>query len=1138
MSESRILETIVLASQALLEARDLRQGLETAARLLGIENKVDRVYIFKYDQMHKGVRPFCTWDAPGMDAYFYPEIFLDSDFPEVVGSQFKGEVWHSTVDQRVGKNRELNDKIKTKSDVIVPILIRGNYWGSIGFDHCESERTWSETEVNQLKQLAVTISSTIIRFEYEEEKQRERERETEENLSIINVLKVVADSSKFFVNSQTLESGILRWLSQLGQVRGASRATLYDVVDFPETGKKTVRMLSEWVREGVQGSIPVSFSDPYVIDPRGAEEFIDQLCSGKVIVIHTKDCRGTMSDFMREHGNLSTLAVPIFKEGVLWGALSFDYDIEFRLLERDASILETAANVLGTALCAIESSEKLIKEKEIRIQSEKSKSKELLSINAEISQRESMFETVAAAARALLEGGDYDESIRSTLRLLCETLSLDRAALIQDIPTGRDDGPGMNLVTHEWYAPGQFSKRPKESKFGPYPSAEVWRKQRRGEIIKTTPQELDPDFGENQNREGVKSMIGIPIMIGNRNWGVMVFDDCKTKRQWSGYEVSIFETTSSCLAAAIRRREKETMVRAISEITWSVFEGSDLFTSFDEVLKKIAKNLRLDRTVLFKEVVREDGRKVHRVMNEWNSEQVSSLKDQGLLEIPNETAENMLQELYAGRPAWILTEDFQESGRSVMERLGVKSTGCVPIRVNGVHWGAMNFDDCTHARKWDPIEKDTILAVANVVSSALERSAFLEEKKNLELAALAEREKQVEEMKTLLKTTNNVLQSAFNLNGPRVEIDKIPELIALEIYKVSNASLLAWYDVTPDLKYLKVRFRIRNGVLVEDPEENEPMYMREVFRTDHLPHFDEWYHADEFIIMGINPDKIWPENYEWHRSNGRVEATAYPLKLGDQPLGVFGIGFDVFNDVTDLKKDIIRALSNQFALADQLSRLSSQVKREAEVLATVEERARIARDFHDHIAHDFLGVIMQLEAAQVLKDLSHEKAQACVQRALDLAREGVQSARRAVLALQSSADDRISLKHALEVVVNTHTSSSGPDIKLSVFGEDVQPRVVMSENLLAIVKESLMNALKHSKAKNIFIELFNHEDHFMLQVRDNGLGFDDSLTHKSGGLGHLSMQKRSERIGAKLEIHSQKHSGTIVRVLVSKKELD
>jgi signal transduction histidine kinase len=165
--------------------------------------------------------------------------------------------------------------------------------------------------------------------------------------------------------------------------------------------------------------------------------------------------------------------------------------------------------------------------------------------------------------------------------------------------------------------------------------------------------------------------------------------------------------------------------------------------------------------------------------------------------------------------------------------------------------------------------------------------------------------------------------------------------------------------------------------------------------------------------------------------------------------------------------------------AEQAERLLEETRRthEAETAAAaLAERARIARDLHDVLAHSLAAVSVNLQAAEGLLaadtlPADHPelaKAVECIERAGTLAREGLAAARRAVLALR---DDTVPLPQQLSSLAQEYRTDGDMDVDFAVTG-DVRP--IPTEASLAAYRtaqEALTNARKHAPGQPVTLRL-------------------------------------------------------------------
>ena len=194
--------------------------------------------------------------------------------------------------------------------------------------------------------------------------------------------------------------------------------------------------------------------------------------------------------------------------------------------------------------------------------------------------------------------------------------------------------------------------------------------------------------------------------------------------------------------------------------------------------------------------------------------------------------------------------------------------------------------------------------------------------------------------------------------------------------------------------------------------------------------------------------------------------------------------------------------------------------------AILEERNRLARDIHDHLAQGFAAILMQLQAAQREGCPQPASVAASITTAIDLARTHLTEARRSVGALRpnvgSGEDMATALKRLIDL--NRRTTTVPIDLvldELPRFGDGVEREIV------AIAQEALTNAVRHSRAGKITIRAAAVQSvGLRLSVADDGRGI--AREPSATGFGMTSMQERAERIGASLTIVTAPRNGTEV----------
>ena len=194
----------------------------------------------------------------------------------------------------------------------------------------------------------------------------------------------------------------------------------------------------------------------------------------------------------------------------------------------------------------------------------------------------------------------------------------------------------------------------------------------------------------------------------------------------------------------------------------------------------------------------------------------------------------------------------------------------------------------------------------------------------------------------------------------------------------------------------------------------------------------------------------------------------------------------------------------------------------------LEERTRLAREMHDTLIQGCNGVAMLLEADASSRGLESKY--------LDIAREQLQAtvadAREAVWNLRQSETDAGFIITMLKNISVQASESFG--IPVAVSHPATLPRVSAdaAHEVLMIVREAVTNAGRHGRPLAIEISAQHVENHLLLRISDDGIGFDvkAASTPVDDHYGILGMRERAEMIGANLEITSSEETGTCILI--------
>src|SRR5258707_15509673 len=127
-----------------------------------------------------------------------------------------------------------------------------------------------------------------------------------------------------------------------------------------------------------------------------------------------------------------------------------------------------------------------------------------------------------------------------------------------------------------------------------------------------------------------------------------------------------------------------------------------------------------------------------------------------------------------------------------------------------------------------------------------------------------------------------------------------------------------------------------------------------------------------------------------------------PIYAGETPIGVLNVASEDWRELETEELQLLHIIGDQIGLAIQRARLSAEHTQAAARLATIEERNRLAREIHDTLAQGLAAITLQLETADALATSRLDRAQEAIRRALSLARENLEEARRSVSELPAA----------------------------------------------------------------------------------------------------------------------------------------
>jgi nitrate/nitrite-specific signal transduction histidine kinase len=251
-----------------------------------------------------------------------------------------------------------------------------------------------------------------------------------------------------------------------------------------------------------------------------------------------------------------------------------------------------------------------------------------------------------------------------------------------------------------------------------------------------------------------------------------------------------------------------------------------------------------------------------------------------------------------------------------------------------------------------------------------------------------------------------------------------------------------------------------------------------------------------------------------------------PLRVGVRVIGTLDVQNAEINAFSTTDLLVIQSLGDQIAIAIE----NARHYRQAQQLATMAERQRLARELHDSLIQSLYSLTLLTEGGRRLAESGRlEDVSAYFADLWQIAHQSLKEMRLLIYEMRPVALDQADLITAIQQRLDAVEGRAGVQARLLVEGEIFLPPHE-EEALYRIAQEALNNSLKHAAATEITVHLEAQVDRVSLRIQDNGRGFDIVEAEGSGGLGLYSMRERAKAMEGELSVYSEPGKGTELRV--------
>ncbi len=313
-----------------------------------------------------------------------------------------------------------------------------------------------------------------------------------------------------------------------------------------------------------------------------------------------------------------------------------------------------------------------------------------------------------------------------------------------------------------------------------------------------------------------------------------------------------------------------------------------------------------------------------------------------------------------------------------------------------------------------------------------------------------------------------------------------------------------------DLQHKSLSIDLRSNTLDLLLRDNQPIAIADLVRSPYLRAHDS---AADARLKALKSQ---------YRS-----ALLVPLSVRDELYGVVALFYDQEHHFPAEYLKLAASMCDQLALAIENARLRESAVRNA----ASAERSRLARELHDSVSQALYAMVLMMRTAREMLNRDARQAIMPIDEAVSLADGALTEMRALIFELRPESLEQEGLIGALRKQVTALTARHKIDVQTHFCLEEPRLSIEAKEALYRIGLEAIQNTIKHASASRVQLHLTCDDEYAMLEVMDNGDGFNPDRDYP-GHLGLHSMRERAELHNGMFTIQSEPGNGATVRVRV------
>jgi signal transduction histidine kinase len=450
-----------------------------------------------------------------------------------------------------------------------------------------------------------------------------------------------------------------------------------------------------------------------------------------------------------------------------------------------------------------------------------------------------------------------------------------------------------------------------------------------------------------------------------------------------------------------------------------------------------------------------------------------------------------------------IQKDYQQAGLFTEEPQMTALLG-VPIRLGERRLGQIYLTDKAAEKAFTPDDEQVIETLASyaavAISNARSYNALRERdraltRRNQDLALLnnlASALASITEQDELLKTALDRVMNYFNLNMGEIYLKEEDQNSLHNVLHRGESIKRIW---SMD------RFTLGESLIGKTAQNGQPILVN-------LPYEEDQYLNNQSLV-----------------ENKIKQIACFPLTSRSEVLGVISIATHQEQELDGMDQQLLSSIASWVGTTLENVRLNIQGRR----LAVLEERERIGMDLHDGVIQSIYAVGLTLEHARLLLGEEPEQTRKRINQSIEDLNSTIRDLRAFIMDMRPRQLYEENLMEGLQRLVNEFQANSLVETTLNGPSDGLENLPdAHAIALFHICQEALANIAKHAQASKVEILVWTTTDRVLMEVQDDGRGFDPGQVRVTLGHGISNMQTRARNVGGDLEITTEPGEGTTI----------